>query len=261
MPAADPGSVSPDWGFVVKPKWILSHLFALSLIGIFVFAGMWQLNRLSERRSTNALIVSRAFVDPITVGEAFGRPESELDYLAITTRGSFIDSEVVRVANRSRDGRGGDWVVATFQTESGDTLLVNRGFVLRQETTAPAPEGVVELSGWLRKTRTKGVLGSDDSGEGLRVPRLNVDDVAARVGSDVLPAWLLLEEVDGESPGAADQSRQAVIPRPIALGDLTEGKHLGYAVQWFSFALMSVVVYLVVLVRLAGAPPRSQPEM
>lgn len=48
----------------------------------------------------------------------------------------------------------------------------------------------------------------------------------------VLPYYLQLSEK------VADSTPQ---PEPVAQIDLTEGPHLGYALQWFSFATISLL--------------------
>lgn len=260
-----------DWNFARRPRWILSHLFALSLIVGFLSAGFWQLDRLDQRRTANQLIENRALVAAqplatVLAGAADDDPDGlALDYVRVEVTGRFVDGEVVRVANRTQDGRGGDWVVGTFRTADGRLLLVNRGFLLRQETTAPAPEGEVEIAGWLRRTRTKGLLGADDAGVELRIPRLNVADVEARIGDDLVPWWLQLDTIDGVDPaeanavlaGAADE---AVTPRPIELDSLDEGNHFSYAVQWFIFATLSIVIYGLLLRRLARVARPGSPD-
>ena len=97
----------PNWSFVRRPRWILSHLFAATLILGFVGAGIWQLGRLSERQDTNERIEARALQAPMPLASVLGAPDDELDYTAVSVTGRFVESELARVANRSQDGRGG----------------------------------------------------------------------------------------------------------------------------------------------------------
>lgn len=256
-----------DWSFARSPKWILSHLFALTLIVAFVIAGFWQLSRLDDRRASNERVEDRALQDPVPFDALLGTPiegdpGEAFDFVAVTVEGAFVDSELARVANRSQDGRGGDWSVALFETTSGQLLAVNRGFVLRSEGTVPAPEGMVELEGFLRRTRTKGWIGADDNPTTERMPRLNVEDLAVRAeaaGFDTdgrtTPVWLQLSSIDGAVPDAANEQGlsvdAAVVPRPVPLDDLGEGNHFSYAVQWFSMAALSILVYGLMLRRIA----------
>lgn len=254
-----------DWSFARRPRWILSHLFAATLIIAFIGAGFWQLDRLGQRQDSNERIESRALQAPVPLDTVLGQPDDDLDFVAVTATGRFIESELARVANRSQDGRGGDWAVAVFETDSGQLLAVNRGFVLRSETVAPAPLETVEITGFLRRSRTKGWIGGTDNPNAERMPRLNVDDLEARLDATdseddrpLVPLWLQLSSIDGVEPAAVESDAgidATVVPRPVPLDSLDEGNHFSYAVQWFLLATLSVVVYALLLRRIARRRP------
>jgi surfeit locus 1 family protein len=251
-----------DWSFARRPKWIVSHLFAATLIVAFVGAGLWQLDRLGQRQDSNDRIEARALQSPVPLTSVLGAPDDALDFVAVSSTGRFIESELTRVANRSQDGRGGDWSVGVFETNDGQLLVVNRGFVLRSEIAAEAPGGEVEINGFLRLTRTKGWIGGTDNPEAERMPRLNVDDVVVRLEAAgiraegrTIPLWLQLDSVDGLEPDAQngqDPAVDAVVtPRPVPLDALSNGNHFSYAVQWFSLAVLSIVIYGLMLRRIS----------
>ncbi|MSX34916.1 MAG: SURF1 family protein, partial [Actinobacteria bacterium] len=41
--------------FLLKPRWILSHLFVLVVVVTMINLGFWQVNRLDERKAANAV--------------------------------------------------------------------------------------------------------------------------------------------------------------------------------------------------------------
>jgi surfeit locus 1 family protein len=240
-----------DWSFARRPRWLVSHLFVGSLIVVFVWAGFWQLARLDDRRVQNDAIRDRSTAEPTSLAAALravpNRADtySGLDYRAVVEEGRFVEGEAVRVANRSQDGLGGDWVVGLFETTSGDLLLVNRGFAGRDEPARNVSSDVRTISGWLRISQTKdGFFGATDTGVGDRVPRLDTEAVAARLGRPLAPVWLQLA---GEPTGDA--------PDPVPLPAISEGNHFSYAMQWFIFAVLGTVVYGLVLWRRAGTRP------
>ena len=116
-------------------------------------------------------------------------------------------------------------------------------------------------AGRIRATRTRGWLGARDSGEGDRVPRLNVDDIQARLGGDdLVDWWFQLATEEGVDPSTTDAAAALTadgltVPRPVPLGDLDEGNHFSYAMQWFAFAALSIVIYGLMLRRLASRRP------
>ncbi len=239
-----------DWSFVSTPKWILSHLFAATMIGLFIFAMFWQIGRRAERVELNELVAARADSAPLTIDEAVGAgsPES-LDYRRVLDRGRWIDPEVVRVSNRTSNGVAGQWVVGLFQTVDGPTVLVNRGFVALAGVADP-PESD-ELSGWLRPSVERQGLAVEDVGEGLLVNRLNVEDIALRFTPEQVEAGPLAPmyvQLEGPFDG--------IYPQPVPLPEQTNGPHFSYAVQWAIFAFLGTLVYGLLLRRIATTPRR-----
>lgn len=238
--------MSGQWMFARRPRWIASHLFVAGLVLIFLWAGFWQLDRLSQRQAENDVIEARAAEAPISVAEALASFPDQLDYRSISDEGRYLDGEAVRIANRSQDGLGGDWVVAVFETADGQLLLVNRGFANRDVAAGAPPVGSGPIQGWLRASQTKdGFFGAVDTGEG-RAPRLDVETLAERLDLDqpLAPAWLQLE--DPSASGA---------PQPVPLPTIDEGNHFSYAMQWFTFAALSTLIYSLFLRKRAGTNP------
>ncbi|MFW2380658.1 MAG: SURF1 family protein [Acidimicrobiales bacterium] len=245
LPVARRRSGDPDWSFLTRPKWVLSHVFVAALIVSFIFAMFWQLDRRQERIAQNEVIAARSEAVPLTVRAAVqsGTPV-EVDFRRVEDSGSWIDPDVVRIANRSQDGAAGEWVVGLFQTVDGTDVLVNRGFVELGRAIEGPPDSDAATSavrGWMRVSREREGIAIADSGEGTILPRLNVDAVAGRLdGVEPAPMWLQLEEPDGE-----------LFPKPVPLPEQTNGPHLSYAGQWAIFALLGVTVYVLLLRRIA----------
>lgn len=236
--------MSGQWMFARRPRWIASHLFVAGLILIFLWAGFWQLERLGQRQAENDVIEARAAESPVTVAEALTAFPDRLDYRSISDEGRYLDGEAVRIANRSQDGLGGDWVVALFETADGQLLLVNRGFASRDVEAASPSDGPIQ--GWLRASQVKdGFFGAVDTGEG-RAPRLDVDAVSERLNLDrpLAPVWLQLEDPSAVGP-----------PQPVPLPAIDEGSHFSYAMQWFTFAALSTLIYGLFLRKRAATNP------
>lgn len=247
-----------DWTFAHRPRWLASHLFVGSLLVLFVWAGFWQLSQLDERRARNDAILDRSTMQPVTVDStlagslAIGALDPQgLDYVAADAVGRFVDGEAIRVANRSQNGLGGDWVVGLFEAKDGQRILVNRGFANRDARAVAAPEGEVTISGWLRVSQTKdGFFGATDTGDGARAPRLDVEAISARLGeSELVSMWFQLQGGPSNEP-----------PDPVPLPPIGEGSHFSYALQWFTFASLGAVVYGLVLGRKATNQTRKSSE-
>jgi cytochrome oxidase assembly protein ShyY1 len=211
--------------FLLRPRWILSHLFVLAVIVAFVNLGFWQLRRLDERRDRNAVIEANLHRDPVPIDE-LGDIGDDDRFRAVTVSGRHVGVET-RVANRSYEGAPGEWQIALVDTGSGAVVPVNRGF-LSEGTEAPAASGEVEIEGY--------VVPRDRLD---RTARIDLDAFLA--AHEAVPA---LVQVTRSVP--PDALALTAVPPP-ALGD---GPHLSYAVQWFIFATIAAIGYPLALRRI-----------
>ena len=249
---------SSGWSFARRPFWLFSHVFALAVVVLFVVLGLWQLGRHEERVETNALITDRIAEAPLELRDNMPLDDSaleglaDLEYREIVALGEYRDPDYLRVVNRSQGGVAGEHVVALFTLEGGTVMAVNRGFVPVNADVAldPVADGPTEIRGWLRQSVPKGRFGVDDSREGVKIPRFNLDDVSERLGEPVAPLWLQLEK---------DSSSVATFPDPVPLPPLDDGPHLSYAAQWFIFATLGVLFYGALIWRQSRTGSRSTP--
>jgi len=54
---------------LLRPRWVVGTVIAVSLIGLFVSLGLWQLRRLDERRDRNAAVEERESLPVAPVSE------------------------------------------------------------------------------------------------------------------------------------------------------------------------------------------------
>ena len=237
-----------DWSYAKNVRWLLSHAFVGAMVVLFIWAGFWQLSRLSERKELNEVVLARSEAPAKTVAQVLASSDpEELNYVQIQDSGTWLDPELVRVANRSLNGRAGDWQVGTFVTDDDVAILVNRGFLGRDDVAGTAADG--QITGWLQTSRAKeGYFGAADSGVGERVPRLNVPLLEERAGLEVAPVWL---QLSGETDPFA-------FPQPVPLPGIDEGSHFSYAMQWFTFATLTTVFYGLILRKKAGEHHKTQ---
>jgi len=241
--------------FLLKPRWIVSHVLVLTLVVVMVNLGLWQLHRLDQRRDFNALVESRTelaaeeVTDLLPASSGFDDAE-DVVFRVVTASGTYRADEEVVVRGRSFEGRSGAWVLTPLRLDDGTAVVVNRGWVPLQAGLEVQPEwappaGEVRVEGLLVETQTRGRFGSIDP-EGERLDELARADVARiqqQVDEDLVPAVLQLETQDPAQSGDF----------PVAIGrpSLDEGPHLNYAGQWFIFAAIAAIGYPLVLRRIA----------
>ncbi|HZW27318.1 MAG TPA: SURF1 family protein [Trueperaceae bacterium] len=232
---------------LLGPRWIAGHLLALALVVLFVNLGFWQLRRLEQRRETVQLVAERVQLAPAALGEVLGAGELP-EHRPVTAVGTFDPAQEVLVRGRSLQGQPG-YVVLTPLVLAGGSLagsavLVERGWVPYQHdsvpvTAAPPPEGEVTVTGRLRAptSRREGTIGPRDPAEGELVQTfyVDVDRLQPQMPYPLVRAYVELTAVTPPHPGE--------LPLPLPEPELDLGPHLGYAVQWFSFAAIGVVGY------------------
>ncbi|HEX5672010.1 MAG TPA: SURF1 family cytochrome oxidase biogenesis protein [Acidimicrobiia bacterium] len=238
-----------------RPRWLVAHLLAVSLVVAFINLGFWQLGRWQERKLNNQVLAARLAEEPLPLAqllESAGPDFPSLDYRRAKTEGQFQPDHELLVRSQVQDGVAGFHVVTPLLLAEGSAILVNRGWVPLTMDTVPSPaappRGVVSVSGWLRMGEGRASPGAIPDNDDM-VTRIEVALLEDRLPWDLLPLYLVAEG------GALDR-----LPTPLARPDLDdEGPHLAYAVQWFAFTIIGVVGYFFLL-RRAIKHPRRMPS-
>ena len=204
--------------------------------------GIWQLRRLDERRSLNDRIHARQAVNPVVI-EGASTASAVVPYRRADARGTYdVDREVL-VYGRSLDGEAGHHVVTPLVLADGGAILVVRGWVPFAMQTAPVrgaepPATDVRVSGSLAPDEGDGTTVPDAD---RIVPTLDVMGIASTLPYEVFPLPLRLTAQVPRQPGS--------LPTPVPPPELSEGPHLSYALQWFSFAAVSLAGAAILLRR------------
>ncbi len=162
----------------------------------------------------------------------------------VSASGRFVDRHTVLLDNKLRDGRPGYEVITPLRL-NGVHVLVNRGWVAARPTRAdlpevPAPGGVVRLDG-VALARLPQALAAG-AAQGKVRQNLDVDSFANETG-------LRLQPIVIEQHSPAEDGLLREWPRP----DAGVEKHQSYALQWYSLAVLAVVLLVVLSTRRAGA--------
>lgn len=231
------------------------HLGVAALIVLMVNLGFWQLRRLEEKRTFNALVGNRT---EQPVRELFRLPDpavpADSEWLRVSVTGTYDAGRSLRVVNRSQDGMAGWDQVVPLRTERFGVILVNRGFIpLSGDVQADVPDGEIGVVGYLRASQSRGTLGAVDSTDpGNRdFQRFDIPLMSKQFDSSVYPMYLQRIK---ESP-----MPKGDWPALVAFPTLSEGPHQSYAVQWFFFSSVALAAWVVVTRRKWRAGAASAP--
>lgn len=215
---------------------VVFALLAVALAALFVRLGVWQLNRLEQRRAYNADVAERLRQPPVALSQLGSGDRTRRAFVEGTPD---WDHEFVQ-AGRSMNGSPGVYIFTPVRIDSAHAVLVNRGWVYSPDAaTVELPrwrEPRARFSGYTAELPTTSSPRSAVKGRATHV--LDVDAVRALVPYPTSPLYLVARD----SAGADAPARLPEI-------ELTNGPHLSYAIQWFSFALIALVGGGVVLAR------------
>jgi surfeit locus 1 family protein len=238
----------------------------LLVIGM-VWLGFWQLRRLDEKRSIKATVEARQELPVASVEElvpAGAAPgDAAVEAVAnrsVTAQGAYADDDTFVVENRSFNGASGGWVLTPLVLDDGSAVVVNRGFLGFDRAGVidppPAPTGEVAVKGLLLESEHRGSFGPTDPEDGKLdvLARVDLARVAQQVDYDVLPAYV--QRVSSDPDEVTAEGAPELVP--LGLPVMSEGPHLSYAVQWFTFTTIAVVGYALLLRRVARDEAREE---
>ncbi|HEU4886004.1 MAG TPA: SURF1 family protein [Longimicrobium sp.] len=231
----------------------VAAIFILAMCALCVRLGFWQLDRLEQRRARNAAIRAATAQPPLrldsTAPAALASDPQAFAWRRAEASGRYHHAGDMVIRGRSRDGRPGVHLVSPLVLADGRVVMVNRGWV-------PSPDGSTADARPLRIAGPVHVIGAllpitSDADRGL--------PFAGRAGTDSTWRRVDLAAARARSPGPLiplvlqqlpEEGADAGSP-PLAepLPSLSEGNHLSYAVQWFSFATIGITGLAIIVLR------------
>lgn len=212
---------------------------------VCVRLGIWQLDRLEQRRAFNAEVRAALASEPMPL-DAVLAADADPAYRRVVASGTWDPASEVILFGRSLGGRPGNHVLTPLELGDGRAVLVDRGWVPADVADPPvtgdaAAAGAATVEGILLPSDASG---TGERSDGSALPeQVRAIDVAAldpAIPADLVPGVYLLR---ARQEPAQDRPIPAPLPEP------TEGPHLGYAIQWFTFAAVALVGGIVLVRR------------
>lgn len=229
-----------NFRFLLSGAWIGGFVFCILFSIATVFLGEWQMDRRMEKLDEINKIVDNYDDEPVPYAEAgglFDDFDEQSKWTPIIIQGRYLEEDTMVARNRPRAGVPGFEVLVPFETESGDRLIVDRGW-LPLGSDASAPESVPSPPQGQARIIVRAVPGEES---------LDRDAPAGQVASIHLPS--INEQLDYEVADqayglmAAESPQMEVVPQQMPEPQRDEGPHLSYSMQWFTFGLMSFAVW------------------
>jgi surfeit locus 1 family protein len=228
-----------------RRPWIFVTILVIVAAAVMIRLGIWQLDRLAGRRAFNEQVLSQIDQPPLPLTDAVVSVDLEaFEFRTVLIEGEYDLANTLVLGNQVWNEQIGVHLLTPLQIASTETvILVDQGWIpfddwINGELHKYDQSGSVQVEGMLRVSQTK--LGLRDcldetAGEPpFQVWCLALDGIASHLHYDLLPVYLIQAPV-----GEQDTPPYRVIPEI----EITEGPHLSYAVQWFSFAGILLIGY------------------
>lgn len=217
----------------------------LAGIAIFVALGVWQLRRADEKEMLLARFAQAAHT-PLQPLSAVENHALSTSYQHVTVHGRFDSRHTYLLDDQTHaDQLGIDAFVPFTPDNRDEALLVNLGFLPRQgidqslPQLPPIPDRETTLTGIYAPPPRAGLkLGGNPLLREHTWPKLltwiDLHDIGADLHRGLYPRVLLLD---------ADPASAYV--RQWTPDTMPPARHRAYALQWFTFALIALVMFII----------------
>ncbi|MCP3868886.1 MAG: SURF1 family protein [Gammaproteobacteria bacterium] len=159
-----------------------------------------------------------------------------VEHRMLSAKGVFLTAKSIYLENRKHQGNRGYHVITPLKMEGHDRyLLVNRGWVGSLAGIGDSPSTDLRVNGFAVVPEPPAIR----LGEGLGTtssqqwPYFTLEDYSVWSGQQVYPFLLL------QSPKDSHGFVRSWVNKPVS-----DGMHLGYALQWFAFALIVGILWI-----------------
>lgn len=225
-------------------NWLLT-LIVVAAVAVCVWAGFWQMDRREQKRQLNHLLAERWDAPPFDLTQgALPADLAELEYRRVLVTGVFDYEHQVILRNDTRDGVPGINLITPLRLPDGRAILVARGWVPVSQSGPEYWPNYVEpadlhIVGLIKQSQTLPAASQPD-GPQTEWFRVDVAAIQRQIPYELMPAFLALLPEPGRSPYVLP----ARTPPPALLD---EYMHVGYTIQWFSFAAIFAFGYFQLL--------------
>ena len=214
--------------------------FSIFFVIVFVFLGVWQIERAAHKEGLLQAFNSEQESPPIRL------TSQSPDWSRVFVDGIFDSTRQILIDNQIHKGRVGYKIFTPFRFDDNKIVLVDRGWIAQGQSRSDLPQlNILEKKSRIIATVTspeQGVLAGSEllTNEWPRVSQTKaVEVIASAFKEPILDIVLVLD------PGSS-QITEFIQIKPFAI---TPVKHYGYAMQWFTMSIVLLGMFLYALKR------------
>ena len=225
--------------FLFSSKWLGYLLLAAIFATACVFLGRWQMDRRAETLAEINRVVNNYSATPIPFSEAkdqFAQLDPAKEWTQVELKGTYDAAAQRVVRNRPLNGQPGYEVVVPFRLDSGETVVIDRGWLPIGNKNPGSPDSVPAPPAGEVTAVVRLKHGEPELQRGAPTGQLASIDLptyAAQLGYPLFTG--AYGQLASETPAVADMP--VAFPKPST----DEGTHLSYSLQWFAFGVLMFV--------------------
>lgn len=228
----------------VNVRIVLSTLIAIIGVLILVRLGIWQLDRLEWRRAFNAHYLEQISLPVLNLNENITDPGLiDYEYRAVKLQGTYEFQNEVFLQNQAYQNLPGYRVLTPFKLSGSDYIVfIDRGWIGLDDINGIdsidlLAENTHTITGVIRLSQQKNSYGIDPDKSKQTNSKywmiVNLDRLQLQQKNKVLPVYVQITE-------SSNNNLPYPVPNEI---EISEGPHMGYAIQWFFFASVLAIGY------------------
>ena len=214
--------------------------FSIFFVIVFVFLGVWQIERAAHKEGLLQAFNAEQESPPIRL------TSQSPDWSRVFVDGIFDSSRQILIDNQIHKGKVGYKIFTPFRFDDNKIVLVDRGWIAQGQSRSDLPQlNILEKKSRIIATVTspeQGVIAGSEllTNEWPRVSQTKaVEVIASAFKEPILDIVLVLD------PGSS-QITEFIQIKPFAI---TPVKHYGYAMQWFTMSIVLLGMFLYALKR------------
>jgi surfeit locus 1 family protein len=218
----------------------LLTFFSIFFVFVFVFLGIWQIERAANKEALLQDFNSEQESPPTRL------TSQSPNWSRVFVDGVFDSSRQILIDNQIHNGKVGYKIFTPFKFDDNKIVLVDRGWIEQGQSRSDLPQlNILEKKSRIIATVTspqQGVLAGSEllTNEWPRISQSKaVEVIASAFNEPILDIVLVLD------PGSS-QITEFIQIKPFAI---TPVKHYGYAMQWFTMSIVLLGMFLFALKR------------
>ena len=229
-------------------SWLKTTILVIAAVLVMIRLGFWQLDRLDQRRAFNERVEAQLAEELLELSpQNLDLDLYNMEYRAAEVSGEFDHEHQVVLRNQDWRGNLGVHILTPLMIEGEKrAILVDRGWVPYEDFVEGNlaqydHPGSVQFMGTIRRSQSKPLIGG--RADILPAPGepalaawnwINISNISRQIPYELLPVYLV------RTPDPTENQLPYRIQQEL---ELTEGSHLGYAFQWFTFAAILAIGY------------------